>query len=682
MGITPHMRRLGKLAACLSIGIALQGSVLTSPSRAQNLSAYTDPYQLYYVPFGYRSHWLQPWRAYLETMPASRLVNGIGVQINPSSAANPDLVVQMLAKHGIRHVRIEIGWSSLTYDETGLSSPTSAQALLVACKKYGVRPLILLNANQGGPTPLTNLTKFAAQTAPAGSTTLALTDTSGLTVGRSGLSNVTEYWAAEILITGISGNTVTLSKPLPSEIASGTSLTISTLKYRPFSPSTTTDYQETVAAWNNYASTVASFVASSLGTTGLPDLGFDMEIWNELSFGSAFLDINNYYNPALYSYDSEAIWGDLIDQTTTSALANPGQFSGVGFGDGIANTIPWPASSTEPETVGAIDKHPYVTRAYFNTNGYGEPPNTPVNALGQIDTSGFGPAYTILFPESAGSAIATETLIRDMAPLNNTIYGGFHGRNARVLNGLVVPCWVWVTESNVSPSDNGVTDVNTALNLKAKNALRSLAFYLNKGGALFSFFNTDGGDLNLGMVLDSFLQYSTSSSVYPSSDTSYTSPALAAIGRMSQQFQTNLDSSLTTASTRPLTVTSITDTHNHYQFTGDGTSAHPNLYNRNVFAFLPFQANSSRFVIPYYVITRDITQDLPPEQYTVTVSGLKGLQAQVSAYDPLKNVQVSVSVTRRTANSLTLQLTATDYPYLLTVQEKTTSSYKPLHISR
>jgi hypothetical protein len=46
-----------------------------------------------------------------------------------------------------------------------------------------------------------------------------------------------------------------------------------------------------------------------------------------------------------------------------------------------------------------------------------------------------------------------------------------------------------------------------------------------------------------------------------------------------------------------------------------------------MFAFLPFQVNARRFVIPFYVITRDINRDLPGELFTVTIKGLdeKGL---------------------------------------------------------
>jgi hypothetical protein len=84
-------------------------------------------------------------------------------------------------------------------------------------------------------------------------------------------------------------------------------------------------------------------------------------------------------------------------------------------------------------------------------------------------------------------------------------------------------------------------------------------------------------------------------------------------------------------------VVSISDKHDHYQFVGDGTAAHPNLYNRDVFAFLPYQVNSKRFVIPYYVMTRDVTKDLPPEQFTVQIKGIKGDGASVIAYDPMND---------------------------------------------
>jgi hypothetical protein len=131
--------------------------------------------------------------------------------------------------------------------------------------------------------------------AATGARTLQPDDTTGVVLGRSGLSNLTPGWAAEALITAIEGNTVTLSKPLPKAIAANTKVSMTTLKYRPFSPPGTADYDETLAAWQRYVQTVADFAAHALGTVdSSSDKGFDLEIWNELTFGSNFLCINTY----------------------------------------------------------------------------------------------------------------------------------------------------------------------------------------------------------------------------------------------------------------------------------------------------------------------------------------------------------------------------------------------------
>jgi hypothetical protein len=122
--------------------------------------------------------------------------------------------------------------------------------------------------------------------------------------------------------------------------------------------------------------------------------------------------------------------------------------------------------------------------------------------------------------------------------------------------------------------------------------------------------------------------------------------------------------------TRPISVQSIRESHNHVQFSGDGTPAHPALYNRDVFAILPFQVNARRFVIPYYVMTRDVIKQLGEERYVVRLGGIRGRGASVRAYDPVKNASIPVSIVRGAVDSLTVSLTATDYPYLLIVQER------------
>ncbi|MDQ2688488.1 MAG: hypothetical protein M3Y28_11555, partial [Armatimonadota bacterium] len=404
---------------------------LAAPCGAGSLGTpYTEPAQFTKIPFGTHSHWAQPWRAYLETMPATTFLNGPGINWN-ATEQSPELLARMLASHGIRHARIEVGWGSINFeDETKINGAESLAARLKACRKYDIRPLILLNAHQGVPCPVQMFSRKLTQDAHKGDTTVTLNDVSGLQVGYSGLSQLSDYWAAEALITKINGSTVTLSKPLPKDIPSGTDVPMATLKYRPFSDPATDDGKATLAGWTRYVDTLAKFVAGALGTTHSPDKGFDMEIWNELTFGSQFLSINNYYAGRPYKYDDNAIWGRLVKETADFADAHPEEFQGVLFGDGFANTIPWPSSSTEPPRISAIDKHPYAGRRHYPKDNY---QGDTLNALYEKDA--YVPTYTALFPEYFATALQTETMVREIAPMVNDLYGTKRGRYGRVIGG-------------------------------------------------------------------------------------------------------------------------------------------------------------------------------------------------------------------------------------------------------
>lgn len=650
--------------------IALVLTVTCTSSPAGTLATpYTDPTQLTSVPFGSHSHWLQPWRAYLETVPATTFLQGTGIQWNVSNSANQELIAKMVAKHGIVRGRVEINWNNIDFDNENQLVPSyepNIRSQLLALKKYGIRPLILLNAHHGQPCPIKFVQRSLAADARRVDTTVKLNDVSGLKVGYSGLSYLNDDKAAGLLITKISGNTLTLSKPIPKDIKAGTNLVIATLKYRPFSPPDTEDYRATIAGWQRYTGTVAKFVADVLGTTQSNDKGFDMEIWNELSFASYFLYINSYYESEPYKYNADSIWGNLIKETAAYVDAHPTDFQGVLFSDGIANTIPWSASSTNPARITAISKHPYAGRKNYPQE---EAKSTLINALYQEDKSGFVPNYSAYFPEYFATVLQTETMIRDLSPITSDIQGTKHGRYARMSNNVVIPNPVWITEINISPTeDNPNITTERAFALKAKTTARYFCFFLNKGVTQVHLFAAEGGDKGLGIVKENFLKYAEqANAVYPTDDTSYTSPPLATVSSIVDKMSEQVERNLTT--TRSLQVTSISDTHNHYQFAGDGTAAHPNLYNRDVFTFLPFQVNAKRFIIPYYVMTRDITKDLPPEQFTVQIKGLKGEGASITSYDPINNKDVPTVIKSKGTDSLELVLTATDYPYLLTVQE-------------
>jgi hypothetical protein len=627
------------------------------------VALYTDRAYFDKLPFGAHSHWLQPWRAYLETVPANTAIQGVGIHLDLNDRENPDLVLQMLATHGIQTARIEIGWNNLSYEHETLANDR-LQAILTACKRWGVRPLILLNANQGIPTPTQFFQRTVTANASAGARQIQLNDTSGLKIGKSGLNNLTDDgWAAEALITAIDGKTVTLSKPLPKSIASGSSVEMATLKYRPFAQPGSADYRQTIAGWQHYVGTVAQFTAKALGTTQSSDKGFDMEIWNELTFGSEFLSINNYYAPALASFDEDSIWRNLVAATTDYANAHPQQFAGVKFSDGFANTIPWPAASTQPARISAISKHPYANRKNFPQD---EARSTKIDALGK--PTNLTPQYSALFPEYYATAIQTETLLRDAAPFTNDIQGVRHGRYARQVNGRVVPTTVWITETGIAPQENGITDLSRSLAIKAKTTARYYTFYPNKGVAKIYLYSAASGDLGLGIVRDNFLEYSRTHNVYPKNDRAYISPALEITSWIVRQMKQDLDPNLT--QTRQLQLDSISDTHNQFQFGGNGTAAHPPLYNRDVFAFLPYQVNRHRFVIPYYVMTRDVTKNLSPAKFAIQVSNLQTQGATVSVYDPMHDRAVPVEIDRRGRDFIKLTLLATDYPYLLIIQER------------
>jgi len=102
---------------------------------------------------------------------------------------------------------------------------------------------------------------------------------------------------------------------------------------------------------------------------------------------------------------------------------------------------------------------------------------------------------------------------------------------------------------------------------------------------------------------------------------------------------------------------------------GTGPPAHPPAYDREAFAFLPYQVNAHRFVIPYYVMTRNIAQPLTPESFEIDFTGIHADRAKVRVYDPLNDVWVPVTVDSAAEDELILTVTAADYPYLLTIDE-------------
>ena len=471
-----------------------EGGVTTDP---------IDPRYLTEVPFGKTSFWVQPWRAYLDTWPSSQLLSAVGINFD-MRGAYANAAAQVLQDSGFKLARVSIGWNALSYSDPTTLRPENApgiRAVLTAAHNHGLRPLILLNANSGDPTPskLVSLTTLA--NAPAGAQTVRLDPASAATVvpGKTGFNNLSWVGSPDILITSVDANGVaTLSRALPQELPAGKHGG-TTLLYAPFASPTLPGgqpnpaFQATLAGWLTYVATVCREAESIVGPGG-----YDLEVWNEITFGSQFLNAEEYGPPVGRSGPAakhkaevtRAVTRALL-KATVAYVRDPahGLSPAVGITNGFASETPFPSGAAAPLGLTALSKHPYVGLKSFPA-GYRIGFDRPVNALGVQDlppkskppfTPLFIPTYSALLPEYMLTANATETLIRDVAPFTTNIYGFPHGREVGPPGGS--PVQKWITEYNLGVPQGFGTVLTAAdqAHFHAKALLRSLVSNVSKG---------------------------------------------------------------------------------------------------------------------------------------------------------------------------------------------------------
>ena len=638
-------------------------------STWNTLSNPIDPFQQTAVAFGQRSHWLQPWRGYLDTVPATTLRDSIGINFNVGATEAP-YVARLLAESGFRRARLEIGWSEVsTEDPTMLRNPAAIRAKIAALRDHGLRPLVLLNANHGEPGPTVRFDARITAPAAAGARQVQLDEASAARFV-AGLSGFTvDGRAASYLVTAISpSGLATLSKPLPTAIEPGV-LSAATLRYAPFTRPLTLagmphpEFERTLQGWLSYAATVTREVRSVLGSDD-----FDVEIWNEETFGADFLDAANYHSPLPAALDGKGDTKRAILERTISYLRDPANgVAGIGIGDGFANQSPWPAGSTSPRGLTAIDKHPYhagikrfPTDAHFNDN-------RPLDALGRADgtqdlsgrwVDAFTPQYTSFFPEYYLSAIQTEHLVRDISPITTPVGDVLHGRNTAPAGGSSPQ--LWVTETNIDPAGAGLTAAGKR-RVQAKATLRTITSFVNKGVSAIHFYAVNDNDFAL--VDPTFYDAAVTAGGYPGADAG--GETMRAVRRLSAP----LTAARTPTAQRQLALREVADDHDHVQFTGDGTAAHPSLFNRDVVAFLPFQLDDDSFVVPAYVMTRNMARELAPERYRLKVGGLDTASLSATATDPLNGESVPVRIVSRSGDTAVLELELTDSPRLIRLDD-------------
>ena len=685
---------------------------------------YEDPIQQK-IPFGMRSYDLAPWRAYMDTWPATRYLRMPGVVFNVAPEEAP-ATAQMLFEAGIRTARLEIGWGNLDYDDpTQLKNETQVRALLKALRDRRIRPLILLNANAGAPCPHKSLKVQLLERADVGATSLKLDRTDGIILHHTGLGGQA-YMMGFPLIVGIDEMThvVQLSAPLNKAVEAG-ALDLWTLRYQPFAGAVFADgklnpaAQESLDGWQQYVGTITSLVAKEVGTA--TNAGFDIEVWNEYTFGSEFLNANEYYQPPRtfskpLSYSKHGLTRqgpEIILPITIDYVNDPAnQLPGVKVLSGFSNQRPWDNGSDLWPGQAGFSRHYYTgVKPFGEFNGIDgllAPGNDPlrqplVDALGNpegkrdpgepgkvLPGSFFSPTLPISMPESWHFGYKTEFITRDLQPFP----GPFpqHGRYTNPGDGRQAE--VWQTEFNawrMPWADALVKDHGAARDdprfaqlmhhVGAKALLRSFVFHSHKGMETMTIYSAKEKDDGFAVIPEAFFKTLTEEKFQLTDRVrAEAGPQLASLQRVDALMR-SCNPAVDVA--RPLSVSRLVEHRPRLVYRGDGTAAHPDAYHRDDFAVLPWQLDDSRFAVAFYVVTRNIVHewdrskdmldkaryDMPDQAFDVTLSNVRGLKAKVLALDPLTGQKFAPVIVDATATSLTVRVQSTDYPRFLIIEE-------------
>jgi hypothetical protein len=372
-------------------------------------------------------------------------------------------------------------------------------------------------------------------------------------------------------------------------------------------------------------------------------------------------------------------------------LRNPANgVPNVGIGNGFSNQRPWANGNESPLGLSAIDKHPYAGWEQYpadaQVNG-----NRPLDGLGQLAGwfdpdkqyhETFTPTYDAFLPERFLTGLYTETLIHDLSPHPSKIFDVEHGRHTHPEGGS--PPKMWITEVNMGPTSGPTPPAQMSpadiRHVQTKIALRYITAFVNKGAQAIHLYAVSGGSMSL--VDKGFLQAATANpTVYPGRELG--GETVEAVRHLTEAMK----GSRITAP-RDLELRSLTDFNGNVQFEGSPEDPvnYPPLYNRDVFSFFPFQTSNSRFVIPVYVMTRNVVEnyqpdsptdparfDLPDERYRLQIGGIDGIEASVSLLDPVSGESTPVEVISAAEDEIVVDVQVTDSPRLLTIQERADS---------
>ena len=632
-------------------GLAVSALFLAGCAGAQALKVdpYVDPSQLD-VPWPKHSHAKMPWRGYLETKPAAELLDGIGICYQ-YHGGKMDAQLGLLAKAGIRCIRWEQPFGSYDPDIKSIAKHAEGRyrEMLHACKKCAITPIILLNAHHGYPCKMKSWDRRLTADAPKGSAELLLDSVEGFRPVYSGTNGLTGYWAGEVLFTEIdpARKAVKLSKPLPKDLKKGDKLSCIDFYYLPFFPVGTPEFEQTAGGWVDYARSVCQ-IAKEEGTP------IELEIWNELSFGSHFAGghgINDYWpGHAKFTKDFLNPGGHAWEVSRRTLEMAKKEFPGTRVIWGWSNTTFFHTPIAKlPPGIDGQSYHPYGT-GWRDLPAREQDPKNPGRCL-----EGFCPTYRLCMAEGwAHTFIQCETLMHHLRPDH---------RLTIKPEGTQRFCH-YITEHGIVPAEAGVKGEAESLRLKEKFLVRAILFWLNKGLDRITIFHAGPEKNDEGMAI--MLAKSRELQELPPDDQldPWLSPALRSLRRTVKVF----DGAAPVEKPRQfsLEVTKFGQERKVFEMP-DGKRP---LYFRDLFTALPFQVTERKFVFAFYVMTANYNvEDLKETTYRVAIRPVNGAACKLSGYDPLADRAVPVKVIDRGADALTVELPTIDTPRLLTIEE-------------
>ncbi|MCM8786031.1 MAG: PA14 domain-containing protein, partial [Candidatus Omnitrophica bacterium] len=392
---------------------------------------------------------------------------------------------------------------------------------------------------------------------------------------------------------------------------------------------------------------------------GLEDKDFELEIWNELTFGSAFISgINSYYDPPKVNFKVDFLrpgghaW-EIGKRTVDYVKEN---FPNTRVIWGFSNTTFFHTPIIElPPKIDGQSYHPYGTGKKNVSKDYPPQIRYPWYIEGYIPDE-----LLWCMPEGwAHLQVQCETLVHLLNP-----------ESRKTKTKGVERFYHYMTEHGFDGFEAKIGNEEEALLYKAKSLIRALMFWLNKGISkiyIYCDYSSDNrgfGLLNSKIPLIDYKNYK---------EDELLTPALKALKNVVDRFKDSED--LKGVRQLDVEVTSIGQQYKVFgkvKYIGkeETPPPPPELYYRDMFVFLPFQVSKNKFICGVYVMSYDITNPPPPMKFRLNIKNVYGDRTNVTYYDPIEDKEKDIKIVEKSKNNIKLELETVEYPRLLIIEEE------------